>query len=71
MEDKVYTEGLCGDGAAILENGQPITISEVLKRLNKIEEVRETLNNWGGIRKKLSYTEMIDCLLDTLRRAIK
>lgn len=29
-----YTEGICGDGAAILCDGQPLTISEVLRRLN-------------------------------------
>lgn len=29
-----YTEGVCGDGAAILCDGQPITIAEVLRRLN-------------------------------------
>lgn len=29
-----YTEGICGDGAAILCDGRPITIAEVLRRLN-------------------------------------
>lgn len=32
--DSEYTEGVCEDGAAILRDGQPITISEVLALLN-------------------------------------
>ncbi len=28
-----YTEGICGDGAAILKDGQPMTISEILATL--------------------------------------
>ncbi len=31
---KRYTEGIAFDGAAILDNGQPITITEILDRLN-------------------------------------
>jgi hypothetical protein len=31
---KRYTEGIAGDGAAILDNGTPITITEILNRLN-------------------------------------
>jgi len=30
-----YTEGVCGDGAAILRDGQPMTISEILVALNR------------------------------------
>lgn len=34
MKKIEYTEGICGDGAAILKNGQPITITEILNTLN-------------------------------------
>lgn len=34
-----YTEGICQDGAAILENGNRMTISEILETLNKNETV--------------------------------
>jgi hypothetical protein len=33
-DEDVYTEGVCGDGAAILKNGQRMTISDVLDVLN-------------------------------------
>jgi hypothetical protein len=36
-----YTEGICEDGAAILCDGQPITISQILGRLNLMDEFKE------------------------------
>jgi RNA polymerase-interacting CarD/CdnL/TRCF family regulator len=30
-----YTEGIAFDGTAILKNGEPMTISEILKELNQ------------------------------------
>lgn len=33
-----YTEGVCGDGVMILDNGRRMTIANVLKRLNQAEE---------------------------------
>ena len=38
---KRFTEGICGDGAAILDNGKPITITEILKNLNKLDELEQ------------------------------
>ena len=35
-EPTEYTEGVCGDGAAILRDGQPIPITEILSRLNRL-----------------------------------
>ena len=32
-----WTEGVCGDGAVILRDGIPVTISEVLRILNERE----------------------------------
>jgi hypothetical protein len=33
--EPTYTEGVCADGAAILKDGVPITISEILAELNE------------------------------------
>lgn len=35
-----WTEGVCGDGAAILRDGHPVQISELLDLLNTMERVR-------------------------------
>ena len=34
-----YTEGVCGDGAAILCDGQQISIGQILGRLNLLGEL--------------------------------
>lgn len=39
---KRYTEGIAGDGVVILDNGTPITITEILNRLN--DTTRATKN---------------------------
>lgn len=35
-----YTEGIAFDGTAILEDGNPITITEILSRLNDSEQLQ-------------------------------
>ena len=35
-----WTEGVCSNGAAILRDGQPVTISELLEHLNRCESIR-------------------------------
>lgn len=40
---KRFTEGIAFDGAAILDNGKPITITEILKNLNKLDKVEREL----------------------------
>lgn len=35
-----WTEGVCSDGAAILRDGQPVPISELLDHLNRCEFIR-------------------------------
>ena len=40
-----WTEGICGDGAVILRCGQPVTISELLERLNNIEAALRDAQN--------------------------
>ena len=44
MENR-YTEGIAFDGAAILDNGKPITIDEILKRLNEHNELVNKTND--------------------------
>ena len=36
----IWTEGVCGDGAAILRDGQLMKIEDVLTALNELEEYR-------------------------------
>lgn len=45
---KRYTEGIAFDGAAILDNGKPITITEILDRLNKLDEIEQC--NTTGVK---------------------
>ena len=33
----MWTEGVCGDGAAILKDGQPVPITDLLDFLNRAE----------------------------------
>tara|TARA_X000001382_G_scaffold25412_3_gene15990 strand:+ start:2710 stop:2961 length:252 start_codon:yes stop_codon:yes gene_type:complete len=42
---KRYTEGITGDGAAILDNGIPITIIEILNRLNDHDKLVSTVKS--------------------------
>jgi len=39
----VWTEGVCGDGAVILRDGVPVSISDVIGVLNLFEEQRAYL----------------------------
>ena len=38
---KRFTEGICGDGAAIIDNGRPLTITEILDNLNRLDELEQ------------------------------
>lgn len=57
-QEKVYTEGIAFDGAAILENGLPITISQVLKKLNDAEELKNLNKLFSS--SKLLIRELIE-----------
>ena len=39
-----YTQGVCQDGAAILKDGQPMTIEEILAALNESERLAEMVD---------------------------
>jgi len=48
--NKRYTKGIAFDGAAILDNGKPITITEIINRLNRLDSIE-------GDRPKSNYFE--------------
>ena len=52
MENR-YTEGIAFDGAAILDNGKPITIDEILKRLNEYDELVNKTNDIHSVSNPL------------------
>ena len=43
-DERRYTEGICFDGAAILHDGRPLPIDEVVGRLNCYAECKEERN---------------------------
>ena len=78
-----WTEGVCSDGAAILRDGQPVTISELLEHLNtadkEIERLRERLemtHAYDATRKRVavepgSIPDGIDCRDETIAQLEK
>ena len=51
--DKQYTEAVCQDGAAILSDGEPITVDEILDRLNSIESLQARVAELEAALQKL------------------
>ena len=43
-----YSQGVCENGAAILKNGEPMSIEEILAELRSQESVGETLVKLGS-----------------------
>jgi hypothetical protein len=57
-KSKRYTEGICQDGAAILDNGEMVTITEILDRLNssaKLEKELEEARRLSGLEKDWNH----------------
>ncbi len=59
QEAAEYTEGICGEAAAILKDGVMMTIPEILKELNsRVEPIAVPLSvksgedDWGKLRDK-------------------
>ena len=53
-----YTEGICNDGAAILEDGEMITIDQILKELNAADKGQAVLSNsTNWLKRKDDYWE--------------
>jgi len=46
---KRYTEGIAFDGAAILDNGVPIKITEILNRLNRLNDLENDSQKSSGL----------------------
>lgn len=67
--DKRFTEGICGDGAAILDNGKQITITEILNNLNRLDELEQL--RIGGVVKSLPTDEEIYSEASKYARQIK
>jgi len=44
MSEIKYTQGVCQDGAAILANGQMLTIEEILVKLRENAELKQILS---------------------------
>lgn len=36
-----YTQGVCEDGAAILKDGQPVTIEQILVAFRTVDEIKD------------------------------
>jgi hypothetical protein len=45
QKEPEFTEGVCGDGAAILMNGQQLAIPEILERLRKGAEAERIVKS--------------------------
>ena len=43
---KRFTEGIAFDGTAILDNGKPITITEILNNLNELDRLKSNLKEY-------------------------
>lgn len=54
---ETYTQGVCQDGAAILCDGKPLTIDEVIKRLNELTQIKydhiEVIKNIEHLTKRI------------------
>ncbi|MGM0825655.1 MAG: hypothetical protein ACQEUY_13160 [Pseudomonadota bacterium] len=63
-----YTQGVCQDGAAILKDGQPLTIEQILEALRErdalaahIERLNAAIEAWNACR---VVPDNIDPLID-------
>lgn len=54
-----YSQGICGDGAAILEDGRIMTADEIVARLNELEKTINRLLPGDGIR--CTCCRQVDC----------
>ena len=59
MNIKIYTQGVISDGAAILCNGEMMTIDEIIVALNKKESALEILDTLGTDTRLGSVSDII------------
>lgn len=60
MTNPEYTQGICEDGAAILRDGQPMTVEEILDALRDSEQLKaevERLSNREAAMCDLHYAQ--------------
>ena len=50
-----YTEGICGDGVAILKDGLQMSVSEILKELNAKEKIIKMNKVYAGYFYNLNH----------------
>lgn len=54
-DDNRFTEGICGDGAVILDNGKPLSTTEILEILNDYYRETDPLHHRQTGRHKGAY----------------
>lgn len=50
-----YSEGICGEGAAILRDGVPMSISEILELLTEVGRLRAVLQSVGLVERQIRF----------------
>ena len=59
-----YSQGVCADGAAILRDGQPMTVDEIVSALNRAdlaaERERELVDALKSISSGRGFGDLID-----------
>ena len=53
-----YTQGVCQDGAAILEDGKMLTIEEIFKKLRELSQLQE-VQRWRSVDEELPEGKFI------------
>jgi len=73
MSDHEYSQGICGDGVAILKDGQPMTIEEIVDELQKGQAARATGSaSVADFRAEIrTERDPSDELIETLYEALK
>lgn len=62
----LFSQGICEDGAAILDNGMPLTPAEIVKRLNYGDDLSfemgiEAAAKWHEDRAKSDFEDAEKC----------
>lgn len=61
-----WTEGVCDDGAAILRDGVPVSISDILARLNEVEQ--HDTPAWRANERLNERAEICYCALEQISK---
>jgi len=59
---KRFTEGIAFDGTAILDNGKPITITEILNNLNNFDDLEKSKQLPKNIITDKEYKDLLKLL---------